>query len=347
MTVHVETFVGPDHDLIHTSQVLTGLCALAERGEISLRYRYPRSDSDRWLINDPVVVVLDVHAASTIRVAIDLRDGEGISRPILDRVRWYFKRSYSARDRELASDCRDTTMLPYGLNFPCRSFRSSARLLATVGGPIALTGRIGLARLRPYLSTPPPSSFEQLPDTPVESWVHFQPRLWVPDEVAPGEADAVNAERVTLVRALKKEFGKRFIGGLVRTAFAEQQFPNDLTPHSSKYADYLLLKKRCLVGVYSRGLEHSLAFKLGETIAAAQCLVSVPLRYELPEPLEPERHYLGFETPDECVGACRRLLDDAALAQQIRANNHRYYVEQVEPATHLSAVLRRVTAGAI
>jgi hypothetical protein len=345
MTPQVEAFVGPAHDLIHTSLVLTGLCALAERGAITLRYRYPRSASDRWLAGDPMVVVLDVHAGSTMRVAIDLRDGEGISRPIVERVQWYFKRAFYPPERDRSRHELGDKLQPFGLNYGCRTISSTARLLAAIGGPIALTGRAGVQRLRQYLLVPPPRAFEQDPSIPVEPAVAFQTRLWGPAEIPPDEVEPLNEERLLMVRTLKREFGPRFVGGLVPTPLARQRYPDDLTPHSSKYAEYLKVKKRCLISVYTRGVEHSLAFKLGETFAASQCLVSVPLRYELPEPLEPERHYLGFETADECVAACRRLLDDATLAQQMRANNHRYYAEQVEPAAHLSVLLRRVTAG--
>ena len=300
MTPHVDVFVGPHHDLVHTSLVLTGFCELASRGAISLRYRYPKpARAIAGLIGDPIVIVFDVHGATTTRVAIDLRDGEGISQPIVDSRRAgtssarSIRRNCSVLEPDVAIGCS-----PFGLNFPCRSLRSSARLLAAIGGPIALSGRAGLQRLRHYLPTPPPSAFEQGPDVPVEPAVHFQPRLWAPDE-APGESEAVNADRVNMVRALKREFGERFVGGLVATKHARQHYPDDLTPHSSKSADYLRLKQRCLIGIYTRGLEHSLAFKLSETFAASQCLVSVPLRYGLPVPLEIGRHYLEFETLDD------------------------------------------------
>jgi hypothetical protein len=292
-----------------------------------------------------MVVVFDVHGASTTRVAIDLRDGEGISQPIIDLVRWYLKRSFHTPERERLEPARRQRMLPFGLNFPCRSRRSTVRLLASIGGPIALSGGDGLRRLRSYLSTPTPSAFEQGPDTPVESLVHFQPRLWASVDAPAGEAEAVNAGRVQLVRALKREFGRRFIGGLVATAQARQHYPDDLTPHSSKYVDYLRLKQRCLIGIYTRGLEHSLAFKLGETFAASQCLVSVPLRYGLPAPLQIGRHYIEFETVDACIAACHRLLEDPALARSMRQANHDYYVREVEAAAHIQRVIERVAAA--
>jgi hypothetical protein len=343
MMLRVEVFVGPAHDLIHTSRVLTGFCALAERGAIALSYHFPRDEANRWLVGDPMVIVFDVHDAGVTRVAIDLRDGEGVSYPITERVQWYFKRAYypveCARLGPLASRMR-----PFGLNYGCRSARSAARLLFTVGGAIALTGRVGLDRIRQYLLTPAPEVFEQAPETHVEPLVAFQTRLWAPHEVAPEEAEPLNAERVNLVRALKREFGPRFVGGLVPTTFAQQHYAADLTPHSSKYVEYLAIKKRCLISVYTRGVEHSLAFKLGETFAASQCLVSVPLRYELPQPLEPDRHYLPFDTVEQCVAACHRLLGDARLAAEMRQANHRYYVEQVEPAAHLARVLTAVAS---
>jgi hypothetical protein len=219
-------------------------------------------------------------------------------------------------------------------------------LLAAIGGPIALSGAGGVRRLLAYLSTPPPASFEQGPDLPVDPLVHFQPRLWRPDETAPGDGDAVNADRVRMVRALKREFGGRFVGGIVATEYARRQYPDDLTPHSSKYADYLRLKQRCLIGIYTRGLEHSLAFKLSETFAASQCLVSVPLRYGTPAPLEAGRHYLEFETVDACIAACHRLLADGDLARAMRHANHEYYRREVEPAAHMQRVLDRVSTGA-
>lgn len=343
MMPSVDVYVGARHDLNHTSLVLTGFCELASRGRISLRYRVA-AGADAWLTADPMVVVFDLTSTGTVRVAIDLRDGAGISQPIIDRVAWYLKRSFYQPELDALEPKYRTIMRSFGLNFPCRSLRSTVRLLAAIGGPLALSGPNGRQRLRSYLATPGPGAFLQTPDRSVDPLVHFQPRLWVSADAPPGEADAVNEERVQMVRALKRAFGSRFVGGLVATDYARQRYPGDLTPHSSRYLDYLRLKQRCLIGIYTRGLEHSLAFKLGETFAASQCLVSVPLHYEVPEPIEPGTHYLSFGNVDECLAACGRLLDDPALAQSMRQANHAYYVREVEPAAHLERVLARVSA---
>ena len=341
MTHSVTVYVGPRHDLIHTSLLHTGLCALADRGAINLRYRRP-AGVDAWLTADPIVVCFDVDGTAPVRAAVDLRDGEGVSSPIVDRVDRYFKRAFYRPEVERLAASWATKLEPFGLNFGCRNRTSTRRVLQTLALPLAATGRPGLSRLRHYLLTPPISAFELDPSAPVSPRVTFQTRLWTEDEVAPGEAEPLNADRVALVRALKKAFGSRFAGGLVPTPFAVARYPGEITPHSSKYSDYLKLRRQCLVGVYTRGVEHSLAFKLGETFAASQCLVSVPLRYALPSPIQEGRHYLPFSSPDQCVEACQRLLDNPSVAQDMRYANHEYYTREVEPAAHLLKTLNHV-----
>lgn len=344
MTPHITLFVGPDHDLIHTSLLLTGFCAAHSEGALTLSLRRPPS-GEGWLAADPVVVCCDLRGPVSARIAIDLRDGEGVSHPIADRVRWYLKRAYYPVEIARLPPEVGRKILPFGLNYGCRSRASTRRMLMAVGLPIAASGRAGLRRLRHYFTTPPPDVFEQSWEWPVEPLVTFQTRLWTREE-ATSDVDELNAGRVAVIRALKQAFGARFIGGLVPTPFALANYPAEITPHSSRYAEYLAIRKRCLIGVYTHGVEHSLAFKLGETFAAAQCLVSEPLRYGLPVPLALEQNYLAFETPDQCVDACRRLLDDPVLAQRMRRANYDYYRREVEPAAHIRRVLERLPGEA-
>src|SRR5688572_14611886 len=208
---HITAFVGPDHDLVHTSLLLTGLCALARSRAIALRLRTP-AVADRWLVGDPVVMCLDITAEKTTRVAIDLRDGEGISEPIVDRVQWYLKRAYYPVEIERLPRGLGPKLLPFGLNYGCRSGVSTTRMLLGVGVQIAARGRAGLGRLRDYLNTPPPHVFEQSPDVPVEPLITFQTRLWTRDEAPAAEIDELNGGRVAVIRALKQAFGDRFVG---------------------------------------------------------------------------------------------------------------------------------------
>jgi hypothetical protein len=340
--MRVVVYLGPDHDLYHTSRLFTGLTALHQRGDISLRYEVPHGE-ERWLVGDPIVVCLDLGAATPRRCAIDLRDGLGMSWPIIERVDRYFKRAFHRPELTALAPALAQKVEPFGLNYGCRSTASAVQVVRKIGFPLLRRGFSGVQRLRQYWSTPAPAAFEQGPDAPVEGKVMFQTRLWTAEEIPPDEVQPLNESRVAMVRGLKKAFGTRFVGGLVPTRLALEHYPDDVTPHPSRYIEYLTLKKRCLVSVYTRGVEHSLAFKLGETLAASQCLVSVPLRYELPSPLVAWRNYLPFDTPAEAVAACDRLLTDYQLARAMRHANHEYYVGEVAPAAHLARVLARAT----
>jgi hypothetical protein len=94
-----------------------------------------------------------------------------------------------------------------------------------------------------------------------------------------------------------------------------------------------------LIGIYSRGVHHSIAAKLPEFLAASQGIVTEPIRNELAVPLTEGLHYLPFATPSECVAACRRLLEDPMLASTMRRANHDYYIKYVEPTAYARAIV--------
>ncbi len=104
------------------------------------------------------------------------------------------------------------------------------------------------------------------------------------------------------------------------TAFARRHYADVLLTEAYRRKDFIRMVKRHLIGVYTRGLHHSLAFKLPEYLAASMCVVSDPLRNELPQPLTAGRHYLEFRGHDECVAQCDRLLSRPE-AREMRAHN--------------------------
>ena len=112
-----------------------------------------------------------------------------------------------------------------------------------------------------------------------------------------------------------------------------------LATQNTNRGSYSEVARSSLIGVYSRGLHGSLAFKLSEYLAAGLCIVAEPLRHTLPQPLEARRNYLPFNTPEECVAQCKRLLDDPELAAAMSRNNRDYYSRFVEPTVHLRNIL--------
>lgn len=331
----------PSQDHYHASALYVGLDELARHGLATLRFRPPSSDCERYLSEDPLTVCLKVEqspGSGEQIIAIDLKDKSDVFSPrALEISDKYLKRSFYREHLAKINQEFVHKVLPFGLNFSCRSFGSSLRLFWSLinsgwaGPPYA-----GL--LYQHFSMPSVARFEQTPDVRLDRTVTFQTRVWEPDDI-PGEISTFNEERVNLVRALKKTFGSAFNGGLVPTRLAHEHYPDEITPLPTKRTIYTAMSKRNLVGVYSRGLYHSNAFKLSEYLAASQCIVADAIRHELPVPLEPGKHYLPFSTPQECVEACQRLLSDTELATSMRKANCDYYITEVKPAAHVMKAL--------
>jgi hypothetical protein len=343
----VDLYLNPRHDHYHFSKVYSGLDVLARQKVIRLRIKQafdPGNTLDarvtelacgarRWLVFD-----VDDHST---RFGVEA----------LDRCDVYFKRSYHAPDLAIFPQAKRHKIRPFGLNYACTS-RSGKWLFfrhwgVGLAGRMARSPRMFLRELenfktnvRGYVRIPDYRLFEQGPEVSVNPLVLFQTRVWEPEESSEDLA-TVNDERVALIRELRKVFGKRFRGGIVPTPFARRHYPDVLLQEAYSRADYIRMVQRFLIGIYTRGLHQSLAFKLPEYLAASMCLVSDPLRNKLPQPLVAGRHYLQFETTDECLAQCERLLGRPEEASQMRRQNWQYYRQWIRPPEHLLSCLER------
>lgn len=348
----VRAAVRSTQDLYHTSKVYTGLFALQERGALRVR-----RDGLHVPPTEPWLVFLEVtRERTTRRCAIDLHDRSDLFSPAgLAHGDRYFKRSYHAPDVARLPAGQRKKVLPFGLNYGCRGRAATRWLLWWLGPGVAsrmlrsaVSARAGLRedwqQVKTFLTLPRASEFEQEPHAEVEPVVFFQTRVWEPEEVYPDDPTAINEERSALVRALRRAFGERFWGGLVPTAYALEHYADLLTREAYRRRAYVARAKRAMVAVYTRGLHHSLAFKLPEYLASAKAIVADELRNTLPTPLRAGVHYLPFRDPEECVQMCARLLNNRDHAAAMRRANHRYYQAEVEPAAHLLNCLARLFA---
>jgi hypothetical protein len=304
------------------------------------------------------IVAQDGESGETRQLYIDLLDrSDQFSLERLQHCDLYMKRSYHSPDIGALPDVLRFKVAPFGLNHFCRSLRGAIRIMPTLlshyrrqwmcrPGEILNSEAAGLTELKYYLLGPDPSSFELAPEAEKDQTVVYQPRLWSQEETEPDHADALNEQRVELVRALRRALGPRFRGGLVPNAYAREHYPDDVTDLPTRPKEYIEFSKKSLIGIYTRGIHHSLAFKMSEYLASSTCIVSEPLRNELPAPLIEGKNYLSFSNPSECVERCLQLLDDSVAARAMRQNNYEYYRDHVEPAAHMEKCLNRLFASA-
>jgi hypothetical protein len=318
-TVEVEACSDREHDVQATARIFSGLVALERRGELRLRIR-PRPGGSRWLVR------LRIARGEVERqVTVDLNDfASEVDQDALRTGDAYFKRSLP--------EGSNPRLRPFGLAGPVAT-GGTRRRLALARLQLGLSRR-SLEELRRLAVLPRAAAFERPPGRRAEPLILYQVRLWPPKPARP-DLDASIEQRVALVRALKKAFGRRFVGGLLPTPFARANFPELITKLPSGMRAWPGLVRRPLVGVYSEGLHRSVGFKMSEYLAASLAVVADRIDTMLPQPLQEGRHYLAYDTPDDCVAACARLLSDRDAAQEMRQRNWAYYRAGVEPAAQM------------
>ncbi|MBT8496363.1 MAG: glycosyltransferase [Deltaproteobacteria bacterium] len=354
--------VYPDSYERHLIQLYGGLTDLQAAGAIELSVTRNLRKRPRQLARHTLWLELEhPRLDDCVGVLFDMADSQGLaSRPGLEMCDLYCKRSYSDPVVAELPAPLAARVIPFGLNHECVGNRTRlpiVHLLETLvfaargnavhvgGGKEVVRNLVRLGRS----TTPRPGSllpaerFMVAADRPAEPRALFLTRVWEPD--AASDYAEINQRRAQLVMHLRRELGERFIGGLEDTPFARRHFPDCIATVPTNRSAFLPLMHRSLVAITTTGLHGSIGWKLPEYLAASRCIVTETLPCRVPG-LEAGTHYLSFSDPETCAQACRRLLDDADLASRMRAANHRYYREYVQPEAIVGRCLRHAVMRA-
>jgi glycosyltransferase involved in cell wall biosynthesis len=349
--------------LLNFDYVLVGLFELERQGVVTLAVKLDFGMPERGY-NTTRCIVEEPTTGKKKVVLFDSRDHPGSFLPRhWEGVDCYFKRSFdrSVLEREVPAEHR-AKLHPMGLYLSVRSRHEHGmwRFYAGELGYILRNRRYrGLKRAQRDLVEPMLDRLRKIRDRKripyldqvvvperegaSEPVVLYQTRVFPPEPMEHPEFLAskvvVNEQRASLVRRLRRELGARLVGGLAADDYARWFFPDAITERSSARADYIALMQRSLVVVYSEGLVGSAGWKLAEYLAAGRAIVMQRSRCELPEPLVDQRDVLMFDTPDECVAACKALLDDPARARALGAAARRYHRQWVDPAANVARML--------
>jgi hypothetical protein len=286
-----------------------------------------------------------------VRIAYDTGDSAGINGRVLEWCDHYFKRSYSSKAVSEAGG--GAKLSPLGLNYAAyvrddwrfsRMFRTAlaegrTRPKRALSAIVRLSQLLSAAtRVSAGRAACGVDAFEAPPVTRSKARVFRLTRTWDPRALAdaPQQADewaAMNRMRVECIRALRRELGGRFVGGLAPTPDALRDYRDCVVsdPRLTRKPCFLSMMKRCDIGVASAGLAGSNTWSLAEYVAASRAIVSEPLRYEVPGPFDPGRNYLSFTDPDTCVEQVVRLLEDDEQRADMMHANFAYYHAHVRP----------------
>jgi hypothetical protein len=331
-------------------QLLTGLARLARRGEIRLTQDVvaappPRDDGPLHL-RDKASWDVDLIVDDRFWARIDVHIGTEIDAAAYRGCDLYFKRYI---DRRATPGREFPKLRPYSLCYDVHDNgfdRYEASRIASQALPLAERTR-QLARfvalcLRSELgvgSRLRVEDLQALPATGEDPVTLFMTRLWDPAQFATyclsdaAELHAMNELRAACIRALRRELGPRFEGGVQRTPFTVREYGDIVLPTEAegRRRPFIEQVRRHPICVTTAGPHRSNGFKFAEYVAMARSIVAEPVATEIPGSFAEPRNYLTFATPAACVQRVLQLVDDRALrAAQMQANRN-YFEAWMEP----------------
>lgn len=145
------------------------------------------------------------------------------------------------------------------------------------------------------------------------------------------ERTRINKSRTEIMRKLKKEYGPGFIGGIYRDSFSEKYCPDLIVPKElTRKKAYLDQMKKADICIGTMGLHRSIGWKIGEYIAAARAIVAERFEYIVPGNFDDGKHYIPYDTADECCEAVSNLYENPALVYEMKRANEEYYLNYLK-----------------
>lgn len=333
--IHVET------NSEHVAQLYTGFGELHQQGVVSVEWCRQRKLSASPYAKPRLRVVLN----GQTRILYDMSDTHIIDTQIdSNSIDLIFKRTFRASYvKQLRNHNR---VFPLGLNYFVLSTHDQG-----IRRALWADGRVGkLKLLLKRLSLPSKilgldsstynssiASFEAMPNMHPSAPILFAARLWKPYRVSDSEKKDeriyLNELRINLVRALRREFGNRFIGGIQPDEYSSSIAPDCLL-HDRQEAlksNWQKKIKQAAVCITTNGLKGSWGWKLAEYVAASRSIVSECNDIVVPGGFEEGMNFLAFNSIDDCIENTAKLIADDGQRYQMMLNNARYYHSYLRP----------------
>lgn len=150
----------------------------------------------------------------------------------------------------------------------------------------------------------------------------------------------LSAMRAGLVRACKKEFGNRFIGGIAPDDYSRKVYPDLLGPDLSQRRTYTSIMHTAEICINTWGTHKCFNFSFGEEIAASKAIITQKPFYDIPEHLQEGRNFICYETIDECLDRVTGIMEDSSAIESMMHSNREYYLEYLRPDKYVLGILR-------
>ncbi|WP_155832648.1 glycosyltransferase [Butyrivibrio sp. AE3006] len=279
---------------------------------------------------------------NSVTMAYDLMDGYNFDTKIvaeyIDSVDFYFKRSFSKDiNMNIFNENQSKKTYPLSLNYDVSYFFNPIDYNGSFSEILKVfTKKIARRNDVKY--------YEKGTDGLIYDCL-FMCRLWNPDEISETslkeERNRINEDRIKLIRALREEYGQRFIGGLQDNEIARKMCPDLIISQKlTQKNNYMKIMRNSKVCIATTGLHNSIGWKFAEYMAAGKAIVSEMLNYEPYGDLREGINYLGFNTGDEALKKIKDLLGNDSKRVSMEQANKEYYFKYQRPDKQILNSLR-------
>ena len=343
-----------DSNSHHLQQLFTGLELLAKSKKILFKQVI---DSRSELFKKNASLPNSLHSSgirlivnNRINLYVDVSDSHEVNKDILVWADVYLKRSFNSDIHRHISNKIKPLDLNYMVKPNFRSWRCVKRSLRLSSGTEKFKSVIRELDIKNRVSyLPRQREMEQAPQLDLPFRVLFLCRLWEPtkdvyyqlskQQIA--DRENINEIRVGCIRALKKEFGELFTGGISDSVYARKYFKNEIfaEPLLTSKKNYIQLIRKFPVCVATTGLSKSIGWKFAEYLAQSKAIISEPLHSQTSGNIESGKHFLAFKTPGECVEQAVLLKQNTDFRNKMMQENHDYYKNYVAPEAYAKNIL--------
>lgn len=342
----------------HLQQIFSGLNILSLKGLCDVKITPPRhlgniNENTHFLCkkinaNKPLCFL----CIDGVKAVIDTLDGYNfddksgldanllIMDEIANGVDFYFKRSFSSQlnVRLLNKE----KIYPLGFNYQVNDRRKNVQKKVE-----KKTLKSFVYDLLPIGQSLVIDDFEQYPNFTCDEDVSvlFMTRLWETDakrKEINEQREEINEMRVRTIKELKKKLGNRFFGGLFPNKKSKMHPDLVLSRYETLKVNYINRLKSSTICIATTGLHDSIGWKMAEYVAASKCIVSEPLRYELPGNFNAGENYLEYTDARTLLLAVDKLMNDSVLRFNMQMNNYKYYNHYLRPDSLMLNVISTV-----
>lgn len=355
-----------DRNSMYVDQIIAGFTLLAKEKQLTFTLE-EKPDLKKEFFHSAVIEVL----VGGKRVIYDLTDGynnypsfNAIDN-MLDNVDFYFRASFRESFHANMRNKDKIFVLAPRYHVTCKDSPLNAVNFKSILLNRDISEAKKLARKLPFFKTSLKNlymdAFETAPPTAKDPKIFFYTRLWDPAiassyssqntdldgfsveeriERKREEYAKISELRSGLVRALKKEFGSHFIGGVVPDDFSQKYCPDLLgSENLSKRKNYTKQMHSAQICVNTQGTHNCWNFSFGEELAASRAIITEQPFYLAPVNLIENRNFYTYDSIDSCIEKVNRLFTNGELLSDMMQKNREYYLNHLRPDSYVKDTL--------